>query len=395
MPATKRKRRETFGQLDKLPSGRYRARYTGPDGNRHSAPATFDTMTDARAWLAARHTEIATGIWCPPDVAAAARAERAQTLQAYADGWLTSRTNAKGDHLRPRTLDEYRRLLRPSSGEGDAGGPLAALLRMPLAAISPQVVRGWRSDQLATGRKTQTSRAYGLLSSILATAVGDGLLPSNPCTIKGGQVTSTGRKVIPPTDAELESILEVILPRFRALVIVAAVGGLRYGEATALRAKDVTVQRDDAGAVVSVRLRVERGAVRTSSGIVAGSTKSAAGERSVAIFGPDAEIVADHVRGLIGDALLWPAADGVSFLNESAFWRHWNRARVVAGRGDMPFHALRHYAGTRYAQAGATPRETMARLGHASLGAAMRYQHAGNRDDELAARMMRRNAGTA
>lgn len=57
----------------------------------------------------------------------------------------------------------------------------------------------------------------------------------------------------------------------------------------------------------------------------------------------------------------------------------------------MPFHALRHYAGTRYAQAGATPKETMARLGHSSMGAAIRYQHSGNRDDELAARMSRRS----
>jgi integrase len=55
----------------------------------------------------------------------------------------------------------------------------------------------------------------------------------------------------------------------------------------------------------------------------------------------------------------------------------------------MPLHALRHYAGTRYAQAGATVRETMARLGHSSERAAMRYQHAGNRDDELAMRVAR------
>lgn len=393
MAGRQKKRRETFGQLDKLPSGRYRARYTGPDGERHAAPATFDNLTDARAWLAARQTEIATGKWQPPSVVAAALAERSQTLATYAETWLASRTNSKGDHLRPRTVEEYRRLLRsPDPAKpGDKGGPLAELLPLVVGSITPARVREWRSAQLATGRKTQTSRAYGLLSAIMATAAHDGIADANPCTIKGGQATHTGRKVVPPTDAELDAILARITPRYRALVVVAAVGGLRFGEAIALRAKDVTVERDDAGAVAAVRLNVERGVVRTAEGMVAGSTKSEAGVRRVGIFGPDAEVVAEHVRGLIGDALLFPAKDGVSYLAQSAFWKHWNPARTAAGRADMPFHALRHYAGTSYAQAGATPRETMARLGHSSLGAAMRYQHSGNRDDELAARMARRS----
>lgn len=393
MAGRQKKRRETFGQLDKLPSGRYRARYTGPDGERHAAPATFDNLTDARAWLAARQTEIATGKWQPPSVVAAALAERSHTLATYAETWLASRTNSKGDHLRPRTVEEYRRLLRspdPAKPE-DKGGPLAELLPLVVGSITPARVREWRSAQLATGRKTQTSRAYGLLSAIMATAAHDGIADANPCTIKGGQTTHTGRKVVPPTDAELDAILARITPRYRALVVVAAVGGLRYGEAIALRAKDVTVERDDAGAVAAVRLNVERGVVRTAEGMVAGSTKSEAGVRRVGIFGADAEVVAEHVRGLIGDALLFPAKDGVSYLAQSAFWKHWNPARTAAGRADMPFHALRHYAGTSYAQAGATPRETMARLGHSSLGAAMRYQHSGNRDDELAARMARRS----
>ncbi|WP_219731955.1 tyrosine-type recombinase/integrase [Glaciihabitans sp. INWT7] len=325
---------------------------------------------------------MARGEWQPPSVLAAEQAERNQTLQTFAATWLASRTNAKGDQLSPRTLEEYRRLLR---------GPLATLTALPLASLTPAVVRRWRAEQMETGHKTQTSRAYGLLSSILATAVGDGILATSPCTIRGGQSTHTGRKVVPPTDAELETILESIAPRFRALVLVAAVGGLRYGEATALRARDVTVERDESGAVVAVRLDVSRGVVATAAGFVVRKPKSEAGIRRVAIFGDDAEVIAQHVRTLIGDALLFPSRDGVGFLAQSTFTRYWYPARMVAGRADMPFHALRHYAGTRYAQTGATVRETMARLGHASLGAALRYQHSGSRDDELAARMSRRN----
>lgn len=392
--ATKRKAsRREWGKVRKLPSGRLQASYVGPDGERYPAPLTFDTLTDAKAWLASVRGEIAAERWTSPREVAAVKVERAQTLSEYAEAWLASRTNSKGDALKPRTVDEYRRLLRvpDSNKDGDVGGPLADLSPLPLVALTPKRVRDWRAAQLATGKKTQTSRAYGLLNAIMTTAVGDRLIESNPCAVKGGGSTHTGRKVVPPTDGELDTILEAITPKYRALVIVAAVGGLRYGEATALRAKDVAVERDEAGAVTAVRLNVERGVVRTADGIVPGATKSEAGVRKVGIFGEDAAIVAEHVRGLIGDALLFPAADGVSYLSQSAFWKPWNAARTAAGRPDMPFHALRHYAGTRYAQAGATPRETMARLGHSSMGAAMRYQHAGNRDDELAARLSRRS----
>lgn len=386
MATKKRKRRETFGQIDKLPSGRYRARYVAPDGERHGAPMTFDTMTDARTWLGGIRSDLAAGRWISPAVAAAERAARDQTLGAYFDTWLTTR------NLRPRTVDEYRRLFRSpdASKPDDKGGPLAELAPLPLAAITTTAVDRWYGAQTKAGTKTQASRAYSLLSTLFKSAVARDLTPSNPCRVEGAQTARTGKKVEPPTDAELATILENITPRFRALVVVASAGGLRYGEATALRAKDVTVERDAEGAVATVRLSVKRAAVRTAGEIREGDTKTAAGVRSVAIFGLDAADVAEHVRGLIGDALLFPAADGVSFLAQSAFWRHWHAARTAAERPDMPFHALRHYAGTRYAQTGATPRETMARLGHSSLAVAMRYQHTTDRDDELAARAARR-----
>lgn len=391
------KRRETFGQVDKLPSGRIRARYTGPDGVRHSAPATFGTLTDARAWLAKQQTAIAAGTWQTPSVAAAVAAERNQTLAKYADAWLTTRTNSRGDTLRPRTVDEYKRLLRAPDPDiaDDKGGPLADLVALPLGTITPKRVREWRADQLATGRKTQTSRAYGLLSAIMRTAVEDRIIDANPCSVKGGQSTSTGRAVLPPTDAELEAIVTAIPERFRALVVIAAAGGLRYGEATELRGRDITIEHDDAGRVSAVRVTVDRAVTRTRAGFVVGAPKSDAGHRAVAIFGVDAAIIADHVRdhARFPDQLLFPAEDDPTrHLPQSTFHRSWDAARHAAGRPDMPFHALRHYAGTRYAQAGATPRETMARLGHSSSAAAMRYQHAGNRDDELAARMARRTS---
>jgi hypothetical protein len=52
-----------FGNVRKLPSGRFQGRYTGPDGCTYTArrntggPLTFDTRGDAEAWLTLRHSE--------------------------------------------------------------------------------------------------------------------------------------------------------------------------------------------------------------------------------------------------------------------------------------------------------------------------------------------------
>lgn len=61
----------------------------------------------------------------------------------------------------------------------------------------------------------------------------------------------------------------------------------------------------------------------------------------------------------------------------------WHRARAAAGVPTLRFHDLRHLAATLAATTGATTRELMTRMGHASPRAALIYQHA-TRDRDLA-----------
>ena len=56
-PAGKR----AFGEMSKLPSGKYRARYTGPDLRRYSAPVTFVAKMDAEAWLVSQERLLSRG----------------------------------------------------------------------------------------------------------------------------------------------------------------------------------------------------------------------------------------------------------------------------------------------------------------------------------------------
>ena len=48
-------KRRHFGAIRRLPSGRYQARYLGPDGLYHTAPETFELKADAAHFLALRH----------------------------------------------------------------------------------------------------------------------------------------------------------------------------------------------------------------------------------------------------------------------------------------------------------------------------------------------------
>ncbi len=75
------------------------------------------------------------------------------------------------------------------------------------------------------------------------------------------------------------------------------------------------------------------------------------------------------------DSLLFCAHHG-GHLAPSTFQRHYYKAREAAGRPDLRFHDLRHSGAVLAAATGATLAELMARLGHSTPAAAMRYQHA-------------------
>lgn len=176
--------REAWGALRRLPSKRWQARFV-VDGVQHTAPTTFDTKGAARAYLVRTQAEIAAGTWLSKADAAAAREaaadaravaereaeRRALPFSTFATDWLSKRYSASGKPIRETTRAEYRRLL---------DGPLASLADVPVSSIDRAAVEDWHAAALATGKVTQTARAYALLSSILRSAVSRGLLAEAP-----------------------------------------------------------------------------------------------------------------------------------------------------------------------------------------------------------------------
>ena len=137
--------------------------------------------------------------------------------------------------------------------------------------------------------------------------------------------------------------------------------------------------------------------VRTGNGRVVKDPKSEAGIRAVNIPPHLMPAVRDHLAGHVAasrDALVFPAASG-AHMAPSALYAVYHPARKAAGRPDLRFHDLRHTGAVLAAATGATLAELMARLGHSTVSAAMRYQHAAaDRDKVIAAALSELAAGT-
>jgi len=352
-----------FGQIVRLPSKRYRARYMGPDAHRHNAPMTFESREDAEAWLAGERRKLSRDEWAPPRKLR--DAPRATTFGEYAERWLEHRD------LKPRTRAHYRsvldKVILPTFGE------------RPLKGITSEAVRDWYTT-LDKKRPTWRSHGYGLLRTILATAVTDEKIPLNPCHIRGAGSSKRIKNVKPATLAELTTIAAEMPEKYKLMVMFASWCALRFGELIELRRKDIDLRNG----VIHVR----RGAVRAGGEVIIGTPKSEAGIRDVAIPPHLMPMVRDHLgRNITGgkEGLLFPAADGVSTMAPATLYRVFYRAREVAGRPDLRWHDLRHTGAVLAASTGATLAELMGRLGHSTPQAAMRYQHAARgRDAEIA-----------
>ena len=420
--------RRTFGTVNRLPSGRWRARYTGPDGRKHSAPATFHKRREAEAWLTCAQADMLRGKWAMPS---------ATTTGATVADCVTAYIAQCADRLKPNTLHLYdalaaRFLLTPVGLPGNR----VDLSTVPLAELTTPKVRDWHDAvraQLsqpkgnprphrhpariwaeasglpvpATGRvpaavmaawqaagepdlnvpktnpergRTTVAQAYRLLHAALQQAVRDGLIDRSPATLRGAATARPAeRTALSPQ--QVAALADAITPRLRAAVLLAAYGGLRPGEVFALRRRDV----DTAAATVTV----ERTMTRTRTGArTFGTPKTAAGRRTVSVPASVAREVNAHLLRYVPadpDALIFTTPTGTPWydaLRSKAF----QPARQAIGLPGLHWHDLRHTGATLAAQAGATLAELQARIGHASPAAAMIYQHAAQaRDAEIAA----------
>ena len=208
-----------------------------------------------------------------------------------------------------------------------------------------------------------------MLRAILSTAVTDKRIRENPCQIKGADKESSPERPVLSVP-EVFRLADAMAPRYRALVLLATFGNMRWGELAGLRRRYLDLD--------GRRVRVVE-TVYEFGQLVKGHTQ---------IGGEQAEdhlARADHARAAAAPGHLfggWPrwlcVFVGVKGgqLRRSNFSKPWARAQAKAGLpDDLHVYDLRHTGNTLAAEAGASLGELMNRMGHSSTRAARIYLH--------------------
>ncbi|MGW0039464.1 tyrosine-type recombinase/integrase [Gordonia sp. NPDC003376] len=325
---------------------------------RFNAPKTFDTRMAAEAWLHKERQLIDQATWTPPAERAKAAARSSIRLREFAEDALAGR------RLQPTTRSNYKRLwdTRIEPGLGD-------LVVRDITADDLQ--EWWRN--LGVEHEASRAHAWNLLKSLLKEAVEREIITSNPADsprFKRYGKRPTRRQIILLTPLEI-SETATKLPSYYAIALpIMAWCALRYAEVSELRVKDIDDGPD--GMVIHVRRSAP---LVDGVPVVKQGSKSDAGTRDVWVPPNLAETIRQRLKAINKqpNTLVVTNFRG-DRLPRATFTKAFKTA-LPSAKSDMNVHALRHTGAVLAAQAGASTAELQERLGHATPGMAMSYQH--------------------
>ena len=252
-----RRRSNGAGALRRLASGRFQALVPDPRFGTYRSLGTFRTKGEAERALQDAQVDRRRGAFVPPD-------RSNVRLDEYVERWFRTKV------IRPATEANYRVMLDTHV--------LPDLGHLPLGRIDRETVETWLADvhrraNRRTGRPLAPStvaKAYKVLNTVMRGAVEHGYVVRNPCDVKGG-----GREPVnerrAPTPAEVIELADAVPARYRALVLLAGFGALRWAEAAGLRKHRVDLLhrtvRVEEQATEPVPGRHEVGRPKTDAGI--------------------------------------------------------------------------------------------------------------------------------
>jgi integrase len=137
---------------------------------------------------------------------------------------------------------------------------------IPLGELDPSTIGKWKAAMVAEGLTARTVNTYlSLLGTILNAAVDDDYLARSPLLRRSGagRTAATRNQPVPRREVwllrdQLDRLAAAIDSRYRALILVAALTGLRWGELVALRWDDPRFDQplDDGAVRGPGRLRI-------------------------------------------------------------------------------------------------------------------------------------------
>jgi len=358
--ASGKKRR--FGRVRQLPSGRWQARYRGPDGRDHPAPTTFASRRLAERFLSLVEADITQGRWIAPEASKI-------TVGEWAEQWFAASTAT----LKPKTRHTYRslltRLILPRFGN------------VALSAVVPMTVAQWVADLAAKVGPSQVRQAYRLLSQVMVSAVDNGLIPASPCRgVKLPRLPEPDPKIL--TAEQVDRLISYLAPPDDLLVLLLAYGGLRIGEALGLRRRHIDL--------TDGRVTVAEAVAQLPGGPVIDTPKSH--QRRELVL---PAFVVDRLRSHLDelpdnpDVFLFPGRQRRTADRPQSYngWkRRFDRAVKLAGLSDVIPHDLRATHGSWVADSHGVL-VAARRLGHSNASVTTRHyaRAVDGRDAEVAA----------
>lgn len=320
---------------------RYRVRYRKPDHSQTDKRG-FRTKREAELFLASVEMKKATGDYIDPTAARA-------TVDLLGEAWLASRS-----HLKPSSRYVYESAWRlhvePKWGRSRIGTIRHTEVQAWIALLSQG------TDTTKRKSPTLVRRCHDILAGILDNAVRDHLIHSNPARgIKLPRRVS--REHVYLTNEQVAEIVAAC-GEHGPLVATLAYTGIRWGEASALRVRDLDRRKR--------RLAIAENAVYVNGAIVVGTPKTYE-RRSVPYPQFLSRPLTASCEGKSGGDLIFDDGQGgyqkTPTMTANSWW---DRALKQAGLPAMTIHDLRHTAASLAVSAGANVKAVQRMLGHAS-----------------------------
>lgn len=319
----------------------WQVRYRKPDRNQ-TTKRGFATKRDAQIFAASVEVSKLKGEYVAP-------ADARITVAELGPAWLNrQKGHLKASSYRPLEV-AWRLRIAPRWGS------------VAIGDIRPSAVQQWVADLTAgvgeprPAGATVVIRTYQVLSGILGDAVRDQRLARNPATgIKLPRKVKKRHIYLTHTQV---SDLAAASGEYEALVYLLAYTGLRWGEATALRVRDLDMLRR--------RAKVVENAVQVGSEIIVGTTKGHKA-RTVPLPAFLLPYLAQQCEGRGRDDLLFPGEGGAHLARPHTGCGWFDKAVAFADVPRVTPHDLRHTAASLAVSAGANVKALQRMLGHAS-----------------------------
>jgi integrase len=328
------------------PKGGKRYKVAYRDSRGKGVSRTFSRLEDAKA-----HQDEMSGRRRTGDLPDASRARR--TLSELWEHFSVVRETRGGKAIKPSTFASYEsrwtRHIEPAFGGRRVGEVSRDEVKRFLVELQART-------SLDTRRKVQQ-----VMHKIFAVGLSDGWVRRNPCDGIGMPGAEVQRQPQALSDPQVAAIATEVPDRYRALVWILAETGMRIGEATALRLKNLNGS-----------IRVLENSPEVGGKKITGTPKTEGSTRNVPMSPRLRPILSEHLNLYSNrfdpEAFVFTTELGNQVSQTNFRSRIFQPAAKRAGIVPVPtVHDLRHTAISLWLTRGLTPFEVAKMVGHTDL----------------------------